>query len=709
VGGWGARRPPERTILTALHVCLFAVLCAVPGLPLAALLARGRARSLASLVAQGVLLGLVVVLTVALAVAHPVGLGAASVGAPVAALSLVAWVALLATGGLRTIPAPRATWPGAAMAVVLLVALGLRLHPVYFLAQTGDFGEYVNRGLIVADGGPFIEWFLQLFSIALAVSALVVGEAAMVDLVPFLGMLLVVGLVSLAHELGFSPVVRTALAAALALQVVPVWFSLLPTSEILYAVLLVTLLLFLLLGLQRGHHAEAAVAGVVVGLQTVTRGNALLLLPVLAAGVAVAMLLVPRPAARRMMTFLGVAAVATSAGFAYNVWHSAPYFVDHNLRSYLPGDVVDAIVGVETPASLALGLAVVLAATAAVLAGAEGLNRRLGPPRAGRAVRVLRAGLLPLALLGTTVAVVVLGPSGIAAGLGTYGLTLGLVAGAGVVVALRELGDAPVPTRALLAPVVLVGAAFAVLFAYRIPEMRESFTYLYWDRYLFSEVFPLLAILALWGLALVEAAARAASRRLEGRRVAGAGVAATAALVVLAGAAELVSSTSLLRQETYFAGFYEHLAELDELTTDEDGEREPLVYVGMQTDLPEGWFHLNTHRVFALPMIETFDRQMVNGRQPAFQWRDHPVDTARIAELLQENDLDRALAVEVVPAGGADAAVVRPVAGPDHVLVERRVGVVHVELPVLADHPRSDRSWHRNRVDLVVTEVALPD
>ncbi|HUF31901.1 MAG TPA: hypothetical protein VMN58_01680 [Acidimicrobiales bacterium] len=684
---------------------MFAALLAVPGVPLAILLARGHARSLSSLLVQGQLLGLGLVLAVALSTAHSVGISRVSVGLPVAAIAVAGWVAVVVSGQLRPLPRPRLTWPGAAMAVVLIGALALRLHPVYFLAQTADFGEYVNRGNVVADGGPFIQWFLQLFSIALALSKLVVGQAAVVDLVPFLGMLLIAGLVTIAYELGFRPVVRTALAAVVALHVGPVWFSLLPTSESLYAVLLVALLLFVLLALQRGHHAEAAVAGGFVGLQMVTRGNALLLLPVLVVGVAVAAVLVPRDHARRLATFLAAATVATYVGFAYNTRFSHPYFVEHNLRSYLQREVVDVVEEVGRGAAFVVGLAVVLVATAALVVALDGLNRLMGPPRSSPVLAAVRVGVVPAALAGCVVAVVVLGPAGMGAGLGTYGIALGLVAAAGAVAVLRSLPTEPAPTRALLAPAVLVAGAFAVLFAYRIPEMRESFTYLYWERYLFSEVFPVVAILSLWGLALGERAVRAGLRRLEGRRGGRVVGGAVVVVVVVVALAELTASTALVRQDTYFAGFHDHMAELDRLTTGPDGEPELLLFVGMQSDLPEGWFHLNTHRVFSLPMIESFDRRILNGRQPAFQFGDRPVDVARVGELLEEAGEARALAVEVVAPGAH--AVIRPGAGRRvrGVAVGRRVGVVEVELPVLADHPRGDRSWRRLRVDLVVTEV----
>ncbi len=67
----------------------------------------------------------------------------------------------------------------------------LRTDPIYFIYQTADFGEYVNRANRIAAGGPFGEWFLDLFPATLSVPSLIFGSIHTVDAMPLLGLLVV--------------------------------------------------------------------------------------------------------------------------------------------------------------------------------------------------------------------------------------------------------------------------------------------------------------------------------------------------------------------------------------------------------------------------------------------------------------------------------------------------------------------------------------
>jgi len=159
------------------------------------------------------------------------------------------------------------------------------------------------------------------------------------------------------------------------------------------------------------------------------------------------------------------------------------------------------------------------------------------------------------------------------------------------------------PTAGLF---VLLGVAtFAVLYAVQLPSARPAPYYLYWDRYLFSEVFPLVVVviaIALHGLA--ETIAENARPDRRPRIVAS--VALGASLLAMIPA---VPETRRVTRYTLFGDSYGVLAHIDR-STRINGVRAYIVYSGLKA-MPENWFPPETYRAFALPLVESFGRHVV--------------------------------------------------------------------------------------------------
>jgi hypothetical protein len=678
---------------------LLAALCLVPGLPAAVLLARWRGERAgpAVLAAEGLLLGTAWYLAVGIVLAHAGALGRVQVAAPT--LVLVAALAVPAWRARPLVDRPRVTTFGVALAAVLVVALVLRRHPFYFLYQIADFGEYVNRANVLAAGGPFTEWFTHGFSVLLALSNVALGQAGTVDAVPFLGMLVLTTVVAIGTRLGFGAWPRLAVATVLAVGVVPVWFSRFPASETLYAVLQLAMLLQLVAAVQRRHHPTALVAGGFAFLLMLTRGNALLLAPLLLVSLAVASILLSRPALRVMATFTAASLAGLFAGFVYNSRYSYAYFIEFQMPQFFPDAVwrrFDDLGGLT--AAVPKG-ALVAAVVALAVVATRWLNDRLGPPADHPALRVIRPAVLPVAVAAGAASLWwPLDPHGALDALGRYDPTVVVLAALGLAGATAAIarplaaGEADA-RRALLVPAVLVAVAFVALHAYRFPTPRYAPYYLYWDRYLWSEVLPLVLLVGLWGVALVEAAVAWAARRGGALRPAGIAAAGVAGGLALW---SVVAAGDLSRQRRFLGDAYGQMDRLRAATL-LAGDL-PVVYAGVDPD-EDLVLHTNTYRLFALPLAETFGARVVNiaGLHP--YGPDPRPSAEEVAALLRERGIERAVLVTVDDPG-------EPVPLAGGALATRRLDRVDIEIPIL-DRPvgREPDGWTDVRVRLTVHEV----
>ncbi len=672
--------------MPALLVPVFAALVLVVGLPGAVLLARrGReAPGWGLLAVEGLLLGLGWYLLAGLVLAHAGALGRAQLLTATVPLAATLWWAV--RHDVRALGLPRLTPLGVAMAGVLVLAVALRGDPVYFLYQTADFGEYVNRANVLAGGGPFIRWFLHLFSVCLALSTVVAGQAGTVAILPFLGLVLLVVVVGLVRRLGLGSPAQLAAAGLVALGPVPVWFSQFPASESLYAVLQVAVLYLTLAALQRSGFATAAAAGAFAGLCMLTRGNALLLAGLIGLAVVAAAVLA-RPRDLRVAGVLAaVAAVAMYGGFAYNARYSDAYFLHFQLPRFLPGPLYAPVSHLDRALPALAGMILIAAVAAAVVASTRWLARR-SPQVGPRTALLLERGSLGALVAGGVVA---LGSftdaSGLWEALGRFDPVLLILAGAGLAVLLAQgLGPLDGPRRVTVVFAVSTAVAFAVLFAHRIGPPREAPYHLYWERYLYSELYPVLVLLAGWAVAAAGSLlARTVVATRGGLRLA-AGCAV--ALASVGAGLQLWGGGALAREHTLLDGAYEQVRAIDRLA----GERAaPIVFTGVPLDeLPPHRLHPNTFRLFAYPLFETFGREVLNIHDL------HPADPDPV--------LDPVEVVGWLRAGGYEEGVVvavaarpdRPWPGPGgggELSVEHR-GRVEVTIPVLARRVGRPQAW----------------
>ena len=84
----------------------------------------------------------------------------------------------------------------------VLVALFVRQHPSYFVFETGDMGEYINRANAVAEGANLVQSFPHGFTVFLASTNVLLGEAHTVAGLPALGAIVLLGTMAIAETLG---------------------------------------------------------------------------------------------------------------------------------------------------------------------------------------------------------------------------------------------------------------------------------------------------------------------------------------------------------------------------------------------------------------------------------------------------------------------------------------------------------------------------
>jgi hypothetical protein len=225
---------------------------------------------------------------------------------------------------------------------------------------------------------------------------------------------------------------------------------------------------------------------------------------------------------------------------------------------------------------------------------------RVQPP-ANRFWQVAATSVVGIAVVGLAVCQ----RGGVDDALERWGLAILLLAACGTaVVALR-------PGRYLDGAtgffVLLVVATDTLLFALRLPEARRAIYYLYWDRYLYSEVLPFALLLAAIALHELIGWCVAGEQRRPALRLA-----AVIALIAIVGFALVppwihTRDSDITRQALY-GDAYGKLSNLDRLARVEgDG---PIVYSGARP-VPRGWFFPSTNSAFARPLEESFDRIIV--------------------------------------------------------------------------------------------------
>ncbi len=206
-----------------------------------------------------------------------------------------------------------------ALVAVVVVALLIRQGPSYFLFETGDMGEYVNDANVLINRHFLDGSFPHGFTLFLSATHLLLGRAHTVAGLPALGVLLMLGAVAYAQVSRLHPLAGLGIAALVAAHPVTVWFSLFPVSESLYAVLLVVALYFVARARATRSSAYAVVAGLVVGVMLLVRGNALLLAPIIVVGLFASAAVDEERIVRVQRRFTVVALLALSGAYAYDL------------------------------------------------------------------------------------------------------------------------------------------------------------------------------------------------------------------------------------------------------------------------------------------------------------------------------------------------------------------------------------------------------
>ena len=554
----------------------------------------------------------------------------------------------------------------AGLVVVLGIALAIRQGPSYFIFETGDMGEYVNGANVLAHAGTLTASFPHGFTLFLSGTNLLLGRAHTVAGLPALGVLLALGSFAYARVVGLHPVAALGIAALAAANPVTVWFSLFPVSETLYATLLIAALYFVVQARATRSNAYAVIAGLVLGLMLLVRGNAMLFAPIVVLVLLASAAVDDERTVRVQRTFSVVALGALAAAYAYDVHYPRTYFVQTQLREMLPHSIFRAADRVHLfQASVPLAL-VALAGIAAVLGAVVLVTRHVRPRVVDRPETFWRA-LYVAALVVTLAALAVMQHGGLTDALARWGVVLVVLALVGLVALVARPGRYLDGGDGWL--LLLVVCAFSLLFAKRVHLSKPHAYYLYYDRYLFSEVLPAALVLGAVGLhLLVDAWVSAVRSRVVVVRVAVAVVCVAAVVAFVPSLKE----THRITRYPLFGDSYQTLHRIDELTRTKDAGPGAIVYSAGPTP-PAGWFFQNTYRAFALPLAQTFGRHMIGMPVDPFasDVRFDP-DAARAA--LRRSGLDHGYLVSL------RAPDAQPLADDDRV---RLVGTVDYTSPVL--------------------------
>jgi hypothetical protein len=361
---------------------------------------------------------------------------------------------------------------------------------------------------------------------------------------------------------------------------------------------------FFLQGRREESNAYMVGAGLMFGLLFVVRGNALLLAPIIVV-VFVVSAIADRPDSFRVQrTFTAAALAALGIAYAYNVRYTGAYFTKQ-LRRLVPGPLFRAARHLHLlDANVALAVALTVALVA-VLAMGWALHTFIAPRLAPIAAHVLTVTLVA-SVVALAIVLVVIQRDGLVDGLERWGVVLVVPALAGIAIVVWRPERYLDHVGALF--LLLLLATFTVLFAHRLPTARSAPYYLYWDRYLFSEVMPLALLFVAIGFdgVLDLLAARAVQLRVAG------GVAIAAfAVATIPPARETLRVT----RYTLFGDSYGAIARLNALT--KSAGPGTVVYSGTPSTGSD-WFFPSTARMFALPLQESFHRsvagQSYNGR-----------------------------------------------------------------------------------------------
>ncbi len=480
---------------------------------------------------------------------------------------------------------PMSALPAAGIAALSAVGLWLRRDPIYFLGDWADFGEYVNRGNGIALGRPPGGFFPPLTETYVAVGHLLFSSRYAMTIVPLLALVTGYYVAAVTFRLTRSVAAAWVAGGLFALHPVAVWFGRLPTSEAGFGLLSMILVYQLMRSAEDGSRWPVALT--------------------------TAALVLSRP--NGLVSLLPFAAIIVTAGFSAterNTWSRAVWpfclgwmlgfawlwkfgLLDATLATFA-GEYGPRVGQAVAQVQQLSGLIIIGGFLVAFGLGLRFLCSNL-PSVAWAPAALLLGGVLVSAL-----AVLAAGRLSILAeGVSSMGLaTVGLALAGGAALTLRNQSAAG--TVAVVAPAVL----WATSYSFQFDEALPHYIYLYWERYLFPNVFLTLFVLA---------GASAQWFVLLGKRLSVTPwLERTTMLVPVLLAVGFIPSYRLQHARQYHGeDFYEVLEALaDELPNDAVVE-----YIGVRADLIwERYFFFfpNTYRVIAHPLRDTFGVEFSN-------------------------------------------------------------------------------------------------
>jgi hypothetical protein len=675
-------------LLITLGIITSAVIVAtLLGLPLAVRLRRP-GEGWAVLAGEAFPLGIVVG-ALALTAAVWGGAGAA-ITLALGWLGLAGWAIHSIVRGDRP-PAPARPSPGILVGslVVAAGAVALRLHEVEFLPWVGDMGAYVNWANDFVRSGLFTATWPPVFPLLLAACAAVFGIGHTTAIVGTFGLALLAALAVVLRRLGVPPVIVLATVAVAAIHPHLVWFSTFPSSESLNAPLFLVWigLLFESLTARRERLPAVLVAQLaVIATLSLLRGSGVFYaVPIIA--VLIGALLVPawRPGRRRALVVGAVTLLGTGIGYWYGLDQIPRYFVGAQVRGLVPEPLVAVL---EAAGMLAIGPVsiLVIVLPAAALAALAWWWRAVPAPASGRVAPVVlgsvAGGLLLLAL-----AACLAGGTEV----GSILLRIGpwFLVAAAVAFAVLPRTPAPPGRDLTLVALAVTCGMFIALHTARLGFDKGHAFYLYWDRYLVSEVLPAFLVVAALGAGSL--LVRVQSRVL---RTTSALVAAALVVGTSAGALVLQSSDTEMRGANDFT---ERLA----------GYATPAsLALWSSTDgaAVDEWRFPNTWMSFGLPLRRSYGIDVVNAGQRRFNFAaDQVLDEQLIADYLSCRPATTdVLVYELVGDGPRLGQRLEP-AGFDAMLLGTESGLVSV-----LHQPPSDGRWTHVAFAVDVWQVTIP-
>jgi hypothetical protein len=613
-------------------IAITGVIFVSAGVPFA-LSVRSRSEGWASLAVDSLGFGIVVVPLIVVAWTLASGWGIA-----VAAAVFLGFITLAIRSqvGLPTIPTRPPLSLALTWAAVVVAGLVVRLHDVNFLPWVGDMGAYVNWSNEFVRTGELAAAWPPLYSSFLAVSTAIFGPSGTTSGIAMTGIVLIAVTTRLLMLLALNRWVVVGIAAALTFNVHAIWYSTFPSSESLNAPIFVVWALMLVV-VQRTTRQQLPAA---IGLTFLVMLNLCLLrgsgIFLLAPALLLAIVSIALPAWRawgfRIWSFFLASLVAAQVGVWYGVSVIPRYFVDMQLRMIAPQSIFDwgKSIDLFSPGPLLLGVLIVMAVLAAL--GLAFAYRHSDPDevagaRATRILALIAALVLALgiALEGVVGANVWL----IFVRSGLWLVALPVIAL--VLMSRREKVRDDVPVTFLLVATSLILIGFHTQ---RLGNDRIHPFFLYWDRYLFSEIIPGLAIVAAIGANAIVLWAVSRGSLVERRTSRYVPVGVTALLL---GALIVPHTPTIARmsEDTYMAGAFSFTTDLAAAVDPESTN----FWGATSADPAPGFFFPNTWMAFAVPLNRSFGYEFQNVSQGEYNFApDKVVSPLEIERALKKAD-----------------------------------------------------------------------